>query len=109
MKRPIYLPPWDLLMLSVHYIQKGHLPNTLPRLPHCRIPLSVEPCPLPHALPLIPTRLPPRHFRIPTRRQLLIVSLDCVNSPGARLIHAAPSVELLERSINDKFSFNFAW
>ncbi|CAI0446862.1 unnamed protein product, partial [Linum tenue] len=110
MKRPINLPPWDLLMLSVHYIQKGHLYQK--RSPGFHIVEFLRR--LNHALSLTLSHFYPLAFRLVTSESphddgSYVVSLDCVNSPGARLIHAAPSVELLERSINDKFSFNLSW
>ncbi|PPS11765.1 hypothetical protein GOBAR_AA08858 [Gossypium barbadense] len=91
-KQPCYLTTWDLVMLSVQYIQKGLLytkpensceenliNNVLDRLKHS---LSIA---LVHFYPLsgrLVTRIeenPKSHF----------VFVDCNNSPGAKFIHAA--------------------
>ncbi|MBA0777110.1 hypothetical protein Gotri_005166 [Gossypium trilobum] len=93
-KQPFYLSTWDLVMLSVHYIQKGLLftkpapgdyceqnliNNVLVRLKRS---LSIT---LVHFYPLagrFATKIeqnPKSHF----------VCVDCNNSPGAKFIHAA--------------------
>ncbi|CAI0393043.1 unnamed protein product, partial [Linum tenue] len=107
MNSPIHLSPWDLFMLSIHYIQKGHLYQK--RTPDFHIAEFLRR--LNHVLSLTLSHFYPLVCRLVTSESphedgSYVVSLECVNSPGARLIHAAPSVELLERSINDKFSFN---
>ncbi|MBA0625671.1 hypothetical protein Godav_003447, partial [Gossypium davidsonii] len=91
-KQPYYLTTWDLVMLSVQYIQKGLLyakpegnceenliNNVLGRLKQS---LSIA---LVHFYPLagrLATKIeenPKSHF----------VFVDCNNSPGAKFIHAA--------------------
>ncbi|KAF8030564.1 hypothetical protein BT93_E2869 [Corymbia citriodora subsp. variegata] len=91
--RPLHLAPWELVLLSVHYIQKGLLfplpPRCLDRpafilsfLEKLRRSLSSA---LSHFYPLA--------GRLATLRQtdppLHAVFVDCSNSPGARFIHAA--------------------
>ncbi|CAL1406012.1 unnamed protein product [Linum trigynum] len=95
MKRPIHLPPWDLLMLSVHYIQKGHLyqkPSAglhivefLRGLNHA---LSLT---LSHFYPLVGCLVT---SECPYDEGSYVVSLDCVNRPGARLIHAVADLTI---------------
>ncbi|MCD7470279.1 hypothetical protein HAX54_010008 [Datura stramonium] len=86
-KKPVYLSSWDLAMLSVQYIQKGLLftkPSSFqldPLLQKLKESLSIT---LVHFYPLA--------GRFKTLKQenppLYTVFIDCVNSPGARFIHA---------------------
>ncbi|MED6208307.1 hypothetical protein PIB30_043758 [Stylosanthes scabra] len=90
------LTPWDLAMLSVHYIQKGLLfkkPQNQPQdftknlLHHLKHSLSLT---LVHFYPLAgrfithQTQDPPSYS----------ISVDCVNSPGARFIHATADLTI---------------
>ncbi|PPD85852.1 hypothetical protein GOBAR_DD17231 [Gossypium barbadense] len=100
-KQPFYLSTWDLVMLSVHYIQKGLLftkpasgdyceqnliNNVLVRLKRS---LSIT---LVHFYPLagrFATKIeqnPKSHF----------VCVDCNNSPGAKFIHAAVDMSVYD-------------
>ncbi|KAH0694328.1 hypothetical protein KY285_021425 [Solanum tuberosum] len=86
-KKPVYLSSWDLAMLSFQYIQKGLLfskPSSFqldPLLQKLKESLSIT---LVHFYPLA--------GRFKTLKQeyppLDTVFIDCVNSPGARFIHA---------------------
>ncbi|KAL1344208.1 hypothetical protein HN51_018079 [Arachis hypogaea] len=85
-----HLTPWDLAMLSVHYIQKGLLfekpqdqpqnftRNLLHDLKHSLSLTLVHFYPLAGRLVTHQTQDPPSYS----------VSVDCVNSPGAKFIHA---------------------
>ncbi|XP_022766472.1 uncharacterized acetyltransferase At3g50280-like [Durio zibethinus] len=102
-KQPFYLTTWDLSMLSVQYIQKGLLfakpppenceedliKNMLDRL---RKSLSLT---LVHFYPLA-GRLATRREENPTS---YFVFVDCNNSRGAKLIHAA-----VDMSVSDILS-----
>ncbi|XP_016729725.2 protein ENHANCED PSEUDOMONAS SUSCEPTIBILITY 1 [Gossypium hirsutum] len=98
-KQPYYLTTWDLVMLSVQYIQKGLLytkpensceenliNNVLDRLKQS---LSIA---LVHFYPLsgrLVTKIeenPKSHF----------VFVDCTSSPGAKFIHAAVDLSVSE-------------
>ncbi|XP_006367422.1 uncharacterized acetyltransferase At3g50280-like [Solanum tuberosum] len=86
-KKPVYLSSWDLAMLSFQYIQKGLLftkPSSFqldPLLRKLKESLSIT---LVHFYLLA--------CRFKTLKQenppLYTVFIDCVNSPGARFIHA---------------------
>ncbi|WMV27368.1 hypothetical protein MTR67_020753 [Solanum verrucosum] len=86
-KKPVYLSSWDLAMLSFQYIQKGLLFTKQssfqldPLLQKLKESLSIT---LVHFYPLA--------GRFKTLKQenppLYTVFIDCVNSPGARFIHA---------------------
>ena len=99
-KRPFYLSPWDLTMLSVHYIQKGLLYNKPPSadaqedfikslLDKLKQSLSVA---LVHFYPLS-GRLATQINENPPSR---LVFVDCSNSPGAKFIYSA-----LDMTISD--------
>ncbi|XP_065616371.1 uncharacterized acetyltransferase At3g50280 [Quercus suber] len=91
-KRPLYLTPWDLAMLSENYIQKGLLftkPPTensqedfiktlLDRLKHS---LSVT---LFHFYPLAGRLVTQKNENPPSS----LIFVDCCNSPGAKFIYA---------------------
>ncbi|KAL4649600.1 hypothetical protein ACB092_01G025800 [Castanea dentata] len=91
-KRPFYLAPWDLILLSVNYIQKGLLftkPPTanaqedfiktlLDRLQHS---LSVT---LVHFYPLAGRLVTQKNENPPSS----LIFVDCSNSPGAKFIYA---------------------
>ncbi|KAL5559065.1 hypothetical protein UlMin_035276 [Ulmus minor] len=89
-KHPFYLAPWDLVMISVQYIQKGLLfakpqkqGNFMEALlEKLKLSLSIS---LVHFYPLagrlktVKTENPPSYF----------IYVDCQESPGARFIHAS--------------------
>ncbi|KAK4748492.1 hypothetical protein SAY87_015078 [Trapa incisa] len=102
-KKPIYLPPWDLAMLSVQYIQKGLLfakPHEAYTgegfmesfLDKIKVSLSIA---LVHFYPLA--------GRLKTIKNdnphLYTICIDCIDSPGAKLIHAT-----LDMTISDILS-----
>ncbi|XP_016495341.1 putative acetyltransferase At3g50280 [Nicotiana tabacum] len=86
-KKPVYLSSWDLAMLSVHYIQKGLL-FTKPS--NFQLDLFLEK--LKESLSLTLVQFYPLAGRLSTLKQenppLYTVFIDCVNTPGARFIHA---------------------
>ncbi|MED6194902.1 hypothetical protein PIB30_032812 [Stylosanthes scabra] len=85
-----HLTPWDIVPLSIHYIQKGLLfmkpqnqpqdftHNLLHNLKHSLSLTLVHFYPLAGRLVTHQTQNPPSYS----------VSVDCINSPGARFIHA---------------------
>ncbi|KAK4795175.1 hypothetical protein SAY86_013169 [Trapa natans] len=102
-KKPIYLPPWDLAMLSVQYIQKGLLfvkPHEAYTregfmesfLDKLKVSLSIA---LVHFYPLA--------GRLKTIKNddphLYTIYIDCMDSPGAKLIHAT-----LDMTVSDILS-----
>jgi hypothetical protein len=102
-KKPLYLTPWDLAMLSANYIQKGLLytkpqaadeqedfiKTLLERLKHS---LSVT---LVHFYPLAGRLVTQKNENPPS----CLIFVDCSNSPGAKFIHAA-----LDMTISDILS-----
>ncbi|XP_016487443.1 putative acetyltransferase At3g50280 [Nicotiana tabacum] len=86
-KKPVYLSSWDLAMLSVHYIQKGLL-FTKPS----SFKLDIFLQKLKESLSLTLVQFYPLAGRLSTLKQenppLYTVFIDCVNTPGARFIHA---------------------
>ncbi|XP_022135537.1 uncharacterized acetyltransferase At3g50280-like [Momordica charantia] len=107
-KQPYYLNPWDLTMLSVHYIQKGLLfskPSEAYADPHNfmltllhRLKNSLSTA-LFHFYPLT-GRLCTANNQIEVQASIFIY-VDCVNSPGAKFTHAA-----LDATISDILSPN---
>ncbi|KAL6982924.1 hypothetical protein U1Q18_016318 [Sarracenia purpurea var. burkii] len=99
-KQPIYLSPWDLAMLSVHYIQKGLLFLKLPPTAAKAAVVGGQENPmktlldrLKESLSLALVHFYPLSGRLATLKQenppCYSVFIDCNNSPGARFIHAA--------------------
>ena len=102
-KRPFYLSPWDLTMLSAHHIQKGLLYNKPPSanaqadfikslLDKLKQSLSVA---LVHFYPLSGRLVTQINENPPSS----LVFVDCSNSPGAKFIYAA-----LDMTISDILS-----
>ncbi|XP_058786180.1 uncharacterized acetyltransferase At3g50280-like [Vicia villosa] len=95
-----YLAPWDILMLSAHYIQKGLLfkkPASSPNQQHFIDKLK-------HSLSLALFHFYPLSGRLVTTHKTqhppsYTVFIDCKNSPGAKFIHAT-----LDTTINDILS-----
>ncbi|XP_052200967.1 uncharacterized acetyltransferase At3g50280-like [Diospyros lotus] len=91
-KHPIFLSPWDLAMLSVHYIQKGLL-FLKPPSPHQHFSLPSFLQTLKESLSLTLVHFYPLAGRLVTLNQQSppssSVYIDCTRSPGARFIHAA--------------------
>ncbi|XP_015072302.1 uncharacterized acetyltransferase At3g50280 [Solanum pennellii] len=86
-KKPVYLSSWDLAMLSVQYIQKGLLFTKPPSFQ--RDPLLQN---LKDSLSITLVHFYPLAGRFKTLKQenppLYTVFIDCVDTPGARFIHA---------------------
>ncbi|CAN4092675.1 unnamed protein product [Withania somnifera] len=86
-KNPVYLSSWDLAMLSALYIQKGILftkPSSFqldPFLQKLKESLLIT---LVHFYPLVGCLKTLKQENPP----LYTVYIDCVNSPGARFVHA---------------------
>ncbi|OMO92570.1 Transferase [Corchorus olitorius] len=92
-KQPFYLTTWDLPMLSLHYIQKGLL-FAKPKDCGCGGDLMKNLMEkLEKSLSLALVHFYPLAGRFVTTRQenppVYYVYVDCNNSPGAKLIHAA--------------------
>ncbi|KAK4599360.1 hypothetical protein RGQ29_009433 [Quercus rubra] len=91
-KRPMYLSPWDLAMLSANYIQKGLLFTKPPTanadedfikslLDRLKYSLSVT---LVHFYPLAGRLVTQKNENPPSS----LIFVDCSNSPGAKFIYA---------------------
>ncbi|KAK9698958.1 hypothetical protein RND81_08G143600 [Saponaria officinalis] len=91
-KQPFYLTPLELLMLSVHYIQKGLL-FTKPSVVD-GVEFSIEKFieSLKHSLSLTLVHFYPLAGRLVTKvdeeKHESLVFVDCNRGPGARFIHA---------------------
>ncbi|KAG6591389.1 putative acetyltransferase, partial [Cucurbita argyrosperma subsp. sororia] len=103
-KHPYYLSPWDLLMLSVQYIQKGLLYSK----PSAAVDdggrfINDLLKKLKHSLSIALVHFYPLAGRLATIRYedegSSLVYVDCNNSPGARFIHAR-----LDMTISDILS-----
>jgi len=97
------LTPWDISMLSMHYIQKGLLfkkPETLVHQ-HDFIQNLLEK--LEHSLSLTLSHFYPLSGRLVTHKTenppSYAIFVDCINSDGARFIHATVDI-----TISDIFS-----
>ncbi|XP_038898879.1 uncharacterized acetyltransferase At3g50280-like [Benincasa hispida] len=95
-KQSYHLSPLDLPMLSTHYIQKGLLfhkppqtsiPNFLQRLKNSLSAALVHFYPLSGRLSTITNH---HHHLQPS----ISIYVDCVNSPGAKFIHAAIDITI---------------
>ncbi|KAE8674543.1 anthranilate N-hydroxycinamoyl/bensoiltransferase-like family protein [Hibiscus syriacus] len=97
-KQPFYLTPWDLIMLSVQYIQKGLL-FAKPPPEDCgensindvleRLKKSLD-IALRHFYPLAGRIVAKKEENPPSYS----VFVDCNNSPGAKFIHAAADISV---------------
>lgn len=93
-KQPFYLTTWDLSMLSVQYIQKGLL-YAKPPPEDCADDLIKNILDrIKKSLSLTLVHFYPLAGRLTTRREenpsfSYVVFVDCNDSPGAKLIHAA--------------------
>ncbi|KAJ4835505.1 hypothetical protein Tsubulata_048508, partial [Turnera subulata] len=90
--KPYYLSAWDLLVLSMHYIQKGLLFAKPPPEEDFKVVGFLEK--LKHSLSLTLVHFYPLAGRLATSKaddpdSFYVVYVDCNNSPGARFIHAA--------------------
>ncbi|KAH7845549.1 hypothetical protein Vadar_003445 [Vaccinium darrowii] len=96
---PIYLAPWDLVMLSVHYIQKGLLfikPQTTTNDQENPVKSLLEK--LKESLTLTLVHFYPLAGRLATQKQenppSYSVYIDCNNSPGAKFIYATADLTI---------------
>ncbi|KAL5074739.1 hypothetical protein RYX36_013723 [Vicia faba] len=94
-----YLAPWDILMLSAHYIQKGLLfkkPTSSP----VNQPYFIENLlkKLKHTLSLTLFHFYPLSGRLVTKKtqdpHSYTVFVDCINSPGAKFIYATLDITI---------------
>ncbi|KAK0576892.1 hypothetical protein LWI29_024926 [Acer saccharum] len=92
MKQPIYLTPWDLALLSVHYIQKGLL-YTKPAVDDQEEFINTLLDRLKQSLSLTLVHFYPLAGRFKTVKsedtKSCLVFVDLNDSPGAKLIHAS--------------------
>nr|GEY60133.1 uncharacterized acetyltransferase At3g50280-like [Tanacetum cinerariifolium] len=88
-EKPIYFSPWDLLMISVNYIQKGLL-FRLPNDQNFNMNTLLQD--LKDSLSITLTHFHPLAARLTTVKKQnppsLVVFMSHENSPGARFIHA---------------------
>ncbi|KAK2995229.1 hypothetical protein RJ640_006968 [Escallonia rubra] len=102
-KQPVYLAPWDLAMLSVHYIQKGLLFHKPPSSDNQENPIEALLEKLKDSLSLTLDHFYPLAGRLVTQKQKeppsYTVVINCNTSPGARFIHAT-----LDSTISDILS-----
>ncbi|CAI9267072.1 unnamed protein product [Lactuca saligna] len=96
-KKPIYLSPWDLVMVNVNYIQKGLLFHR-PETQDFSITTFLEE--LKDSLSATLTHFHPLAARLATVKQenppSIVVFLNPENSPGARFIHSAVILTVAE-------------
>ncbi|XP_076914318.1 putative acetyltransferase At3g50280 [Bidens hawaiensis] len=96
-KKPIYLSSWDLVLVSINYIQKGLLFG-LPENKEFSITTFVDD--LKDSLSATLTHFHPLATRLSTRKHQnppsLTIFLNPENSPGARFIHSAVNVTVAD-------------
>jgi hypothetical protein len=92
-KRPFYLTPLDLAMLSAHYIQKGLLFTKPPAADDQEGFINTLLDRLKNSLSLALVHFYPLAGRLVTQQNenppSCLIFVDCDNSPGAKFIHAA--------------------
>ncbi|XP_076884132.1 putative acetyltransferase At3g50280 [Bidens hawaiensis] len=93
--KPVYLSPWDLAMMSTHYIQKGLL-YALPKTQDFSITAFLDD--LKHSLSDTLTHFYPLAARLSTVKQQnppsFTMFIDPNNSPGARFIHSSVNLTI---------------
>ncbi|XP_076919816.1 putative acetyltransferase At3g50280 [Bidens hawaiensis] len=96
-KKPVYLSPWDLAMMSTHYIQKGLL-YALPKNQDFSITAFLDD--LKDSLSATLTHFHPLAARLSTVKQQnppsFSVFIDPNNSPGARFIHSSVNLTVAD-------------
>ncbi|KAF5740665.1 hypothetical protein HS088_TW11G00742 [Tripterygium wilfordii] len=106
MKQPLHLTPWDLSMLSAHYIQKGILFTKPPEVEQQENFMESFLDRLKQSLYLTLLHFYPLASRFATTRSenphSHVVFVDCNNIAGARFIHAA-----LDMKVSDILSPNY--
>ncbi|XVE70115.1 hypothetical protein DITRI_Ditri10aG0045400 [Diplodiscus trichospermus] len=105
-KQPFYLTPWELAMLSLHYIQSGLL-FAKPPDEYCQGDLINNLLDgLKSSLSLALVHFYPLAGRLATRKEenppSYFIFGDCNNSPGAKLIHTT-----VDMTISDVVSPNY--
>lgn len=97
-KQPIYLGPWDLAMLSVHYIQKGLLFKKPLLSNNQENPIETLIENLKESLSATLVHFYPLAGRLTTLKQenpqIYSVYNDCNNSPGARFVQASVNLKI---------------
>lgn len=95
-KQPIYLAPWDLAMVCVHYIQKGLLfrkPSAFCDNENHQAVMTDYLHKLKESLSLTLVHFYPLAGRLATLKQenppIYSIYIDCIRSPGARFVHAS--------------------
>ncbi|KAK2660258.1 hypothetical protein Ddye_006791 [Dipteronia dyeriana] len=106
MKQPLYLTPWDLAMLSVNYIQKGHLFTKPPSAEHQQDFIETLLDRLNRSLSLSLVHFYPLAGRLKTLKSenphSYVIFVDINDSPGAKLIHAS-----LDMTVSDIVSTTY--
>ncbi|KAD4585563.1 hypothetical protein E3N88_23164 [Mikania micrantha] len=96
-KKPIHLSPWDLMMVSVSYIQHGLL-FPIPENQDFTMATFLED--LKDSLSATLTHFHPLAARLATIKQQnpssLVIFLNPENSPGARFIHSAVNLKMAD-------------
>ncbi|KAK1392448.1 N-hydroxycinnamoyl/benzoyltransferase 6 [Heracleum sosnowskyi] len=91
-KQPFHLGPFDLAMLSVHYIQKGLLFKKPAVTNDQENPVEVLVQKLKDSLSVTLGHFYPLAGRLATKKEesphSYVVFIDCVNSPGARFVQS---------------------
>ncbi|PWA70349.1 HXXXD-type acyl-transferase family protein [Artemisia annua] len=94
-EKPVYFSPWDLLMISVNYIQKGLL-FPLPKNQDFNMNTFLQD--LKDSLSITLTHFHPLAARLITVKKQnppsMVVFMSHENSPGARFIHAKVNVTI---------------
>ncbi|KAF5468232.1 hypothetical protein F2P56_012400 [Juglans regia] len=97
-KQPLYLAPWDLTMLSAHYIQRGLLFRKPPAADGREGFLKTVLDRLKRSLSLTLVHFYPLSGRLVTEmngsQPSCLIFVDCNHSPGAKFIHAAVDVKV---------------
>ncbi|TXG52442.1 hypothetical protein EZV62_021611 [Acer yangbiense] len=106
MKQPLYLTPWDLAVLSINYIQKGHLFTKPPAADHQQDFIETLLDRLNRSLSLTLVHFYPLAGRLKTLKSenphSYVIFVDINDSPGARLIHAS-----LDMTVSDIVSTTY--
>ncbi|XP_059454633.1 uncharacterized acetyltransferase At3g50280-like [Corylus avellana] len=99
-KQPFYLTPWDLAMLSAHYIQKGLLFTKPPAADEQEGFIDTLLDRLKRSLSRALVHFYPLSGRLVTQTNenppSCLIYVDCDNSPGAKFIHAALDMTISE-------------
>ncbi|KAK1555008.1 hypothetical protein Q3G72_020385 [Acer saccharum] len=106
MEQPLYLTPWDLIMLSINYIQKGHLFIKPQAVDDQQDFINTLLDRLKQSLSLVLVHFYPLAGRLKTLKSenpySYVIFVDIKDSPGARLIHAS-----LDMTVSDIVSATY--